>query len=400
MGLCPISVPSADTFDGENPLLFSAYRADALPVPVYDLTVDEYPEFFANGVLVHNSSLGESACYTAGVLLAKGKDGGYFVEHVEHGQWEPVQRNNVMRAIALKDRARYGPQYAPRICVEREGGSSGRDAWLGVVRALAGFHVEEITVTGSKDARAEPWSTQCAAGNVHLVEDGTWNVNAYIEEHCLFRPEVGKRLGKYKDQVDASSGAFNYLSGMREVQGPRVYAIGKRRNVALRILMVTLEELANTPITDDVCLLLHVTDPDVVPDQTPDQQPTHGISKLAGWHRLRFLALSPDVHQESWAEPVAPYDRPAEQLMLSQDDAKRMWGAVNRRREPHWNMIVVADDDADRRLSLAMGLADSFRYPRNLTLCRPDDEAGVYDGVDPPAKHVYQVVRASRQLVM
>lgn len=179
-------------------------------VPVYDLEVEGDHEFFANGILVHNSSREESACFTAGTLLAYD---GYriFIEDCVHGKWEPDERNAVMLATAIKDRTRYG-KHEPVIYVEAEGGSAGRDAWLGIVRTLMGFVVREDVVKGSKDTRAEPWATQLAAGNVFVVDNGEsegvgkagWDINGYIEEHCNFRPETGKRLGKWKDRVDAS----------------------------------------------------------------------------------------------------------------------------------------------------------------------------------------------------
>ena len=50
----------------------------------------------------------------------------------------------------------------------------------------------------------EPWEAQLEAGNVHLVR-GDWN-QAYIDEHCA-APN-----GKYKDQIDASAGAFMKLA--------------------------------------------------------------------------------------------------------------------------------------------------------------------------------------------
>lgn len=143
------------------------------------------------------ASTDNGGCYTAGVLLAKDREGNYYVEDLIHGQWEPHERNMKMRATALKDRHKYG-KHEPVIWVEAEGGSSGRDAWKGVVRALAGFVVKEDRVSGSKEVRAEPWSAQLAAGNVYLVENGLWPINTFVEEHCAFP------LGKTKDIVDCS----------------------------------------------------------------------------------------------------------------------------------------------------------------------------------------------------
>lgn len=134
-------------------------------------------------------------CNTAGVLLAMDSDGKVYIEHAEVGQWEPGERNQVMRAVALRDRYKYGPKYEPQIWVEAEGGSSGRDAWLGVVRHLHGFNVREQQVSrlGKKEVRAEPWSAQLAAGNVWVVDNdeqygygkADWDIQEYVREHCV-----------------------------------------------------------------------------------------------------------------------------------------------------------------------------------------------------------------------
>jgi predicted phage terminase large subunit-like protein len=72
------------------------------------------------------------------------------------------------------------------------------------VRNLAGFSVRLDRVTGSKVERAQPFAAQAEAGNVRIVR-GTWNQD-YLQELCAFP------LGVLKDQVDASSGAFNKLA--------------------------------------------------------------------------------------------------------------------------------------------------------------------------------------------
>lgn len=149
-----------------------------------------------------------AGCYTAGVLMAKDIQGNIYVEDCVHGQWEPKERNDKILATAIRDRARYGPKNDPEIWIEREGGSSGRDSFRDIARVLHGFKVREhqINRLGDKQVRAEPWSAQCAALNVYLVDNGEskglgvaeWDVNGYTEEHCLFP------LFKIKDRVDAS----------------------------------------------------------------------------------------------------------------------------------------------------------------------------------------------------
>jgi predicted phage terminase large subunit-like protein len=135
--------------------------------------------------------------------LAHAEDGRYYVEDVVRGQWSSWQRDQVMLQTAVSDRSRYGVMQ-PRIVVEREGGSSGKDSVWATAQLFDGFPISVELPTGSKEARAEPFAAQCEAGNVSLVR-GAWNAE-YVEELGLF-PK-----GPYADQVDASSGAYNRLA--------------------------------------------------------------------------------------------------------------------------------------------------------------------------------------------
>lgn len=137
--------------------------------------------------------------YTAGVLMGE-IDGRYYVLDVVHGQWPAHERNDVMRSTAVHDRARYG---AVRIRIEQPPGF-GVEATKGAIKALAGFPVKGVPVRGDKTERAEPWSAQVCAGNVHLVA-GDWN-QGFIDEHGAFP------RGKHDDRVDAGAGAFSELA--------------------------------------------------------------------------------------------------------------------------------------------------------------------------------------------
>lgn len=173
--------------------------------PYFNQRVKAAPFDCTRVLYIDRASTQDGGCYTAMVLLGRDKENNWYVEHVVHGQWEPTERNARIKAEALRCRNRYGPKHEPSIYVEAEGGSSGRDAWKALVKDLVGFKVYEDKVTGRKDVRAEPWSTQLSAGNVYIVDDSSWDVAGYVQEHCAFAPEgVGKRLGAYKDQVDAS----------------------------------------------------------------------------------------------------------------------------------------------------------------------------------------------------
>ncbi len=139
--------------------------------------------------------------YTVGVLMAKDTDGLFYVEDVVRGQWSAGQRNPIIKQTAQLDRQRYGHL---KTFLEREGGSGGKESGEISVRDLAGYAVETEQVTGTKEARAEPFANQCEAHNVKLLA-ADWN-KEYLDELTVF-PN-----GKHDDMVDASSGAFNKLA--------------------------------------------------------------------------------------------------------------------------------------------------------------------------------------------
>jgi predicted phage terminase large subunit-like protein len=139
-----------------------------------------------------------AGAYTAGVRMARSRDGRYFVEDMVRGQWEAAEREPQIRATAEADGR------IVTVWQEQEPGSGGKESAQATARNLVGFHVEWETVTGDKATRARPFATQCKAHNVYIVR-GSWNT-AYLNELAA-APN-----GPYMDQVDASSGAFNKLA--------------------------------------------------------------------------------------------------------------------------------------------------------------------------------------------
>lgn len=136
--------------------------------------------------------------YTCGVLLAKRQDGIIFIEDVIRGQWSAGEREAIIEQTAVLDRQNNG---RVSIVLEQEPGGSGKESAEASIRNLSGFIVKADRVTGNKIIRAEPFAAQAEAGNVKLVR-GAWN-STYLDELTSFP------YGKYSDQVDASSGAFN-----------------------------------------------------------------------------------------------------------------------------------------------------------------------------------------------
>jgi intein/homing endonuclease/phage terminase large subunit-like protein len=361
---------------------------------VYDLEVENAHEFFANGILVHNSTQ-DGGCATAMVLMARDYEGNYFVEHVVSGHWEPDRRNEEILAAAIRTRSRYGPKNEPAIWIEREGGASGRDAWKSIMRKLAGFAVYEHQPTGKKEVRAEPWACQVAAGNGWMVEDGTWDVASYVAEHTLF-PK-----GRLKDRVDASSGAFCILANQTQAGSLRIYRIGKRFPTAkVRVVVCDKDQLANLDVEDHHVLLLSIGDPTVVnAEELPP--PPNRFTKLLGFRRVSFADLEPKDYQNDWGAKVEPYGLPVSELAMNREHGKKIWSFLLKKYQPAPEVFVFQGEEGDKRsLSLAYAFCDSMQLRRDMILYKVGDVDNKHKDAIPPNEHVYSMVKATRDSVV
>ena len=150
---------------------------------------------------VDKAATDDGGAYTAMVLMHVMHDGSYVIEHVVRGQWGSLEREERLKYWATQDQANLKTSY--EVGVEQEPGSGGKESAESTIRNLAGFRVYADKVTGSKEVRAEPFAAQVQGGNVALIA-GSW-VLSLLDELESF-PN-----GKYRDQVDACSGAFNRL---------------------------------------------------------------------------------------------------------------------------------------------------------------------------------------------
>ncbi len=144
----------------------------------------------------------DDAAFTAGALIHMLKDNRFVIEHVVRGQWSALDREEKIKFWATRDAANSRPG-AYEVGVEQEPGSGGKESAESTIRNLRGFKCYADKVTGSKEIRAEPFAAQVQGGNVWMVA-GSYQ-NDLLDEMVSF-PN-----GKFKDQVDACSGAFNRL---------------------------------------------------------------------------------------------------------------------------------------------------------------------------------------------
>ncbi len=151
---------------------------------------------------------GGKGAFTVGLEMGWDRDKRWWVLDIQRGRWGTYEREKRIKQIAILD-----GQGIP-IAVEQEPGSGGKESAENTVRNLAGWAVSIDKPSGSdssKELRAEPFSVQVNGGNVYMKK-ADWNLD-YLTELSFFP------YSKFKDQVDASSGAFNQMAGRNRRAG-------------------------------------------------------------------------------------------------------------------------------------------------------------------------------------
>jgi predicted phage terminase large subunit-like protein len=144
--------------------------------------------------------------WSVSVLMARSKDGRYFVVNVTRDRLSAYRRDEKILATAGADARRWGSVLTRG---DQDPGSAGKDDAAAFRRLLERFWVETSTVSGDKETRARPLSSSAEGGNVYMVV-AEWN-RPYLDVLEAF-PK-----GKNDDDVDASSSAFNKLAGRDNV---------------------------------------------------------------------------------------------------------------------------------------------------------------------------------------
>lgn len=155
--------------------------------------------------------------YTVGVRMAEDYQGRFWVRNVIRVKRDSFRRERLIKRTAFKD------SQETIVGLEQEGGSGGKDSAAGTARRLRGFRVRLLSARGDKELRADEFSVCLNGGLLYLPEHmkdahGQWTGWAadYIDELKHFP------FSKFKDQTDASAGAYTVLtSGVRRVGGMR-----------------------------------------------------------------------------------------------------------------------------------------------------------------------------------
>jgi len=143
---------------------------------------------------------GNDPDWTAGAKMSVDAQGRYYLLDVVRERMTPQGVERLIANTAALD----GPEVP--IVIEEEPGSSGKALVSYYQRmVLPRYAVRGVRMTGDKTTRAAPFASQAEAGNVSLVR-GSWNA-AWLDEAEMFP------LGDHDDQLDASVGAWESLSG-------------------------------------------------------------------------------------------------------------------------------------------------------------------------------------------
>lgn len=140
---------------------------------------------------------GADPAYTVGLKMGRMPDGRFIVGDVFRLRAEGTGVRRMIRETAIAD----GPYC--EVGGPQDPGQAGKVQAQDMVAMLAGFVTKFIPETGDKITRAEPVAAQAEAGNIDVLE-GDWN-KTFFDEITTF---PGSR---FKDQVDALSGAFSRL---------------------------------------------------------------------------------------------------------------------------------------------------------------------------------------------
>lgn len=144
---------------------------------------------------------GVDPAFTAGVLMGKSKDGTFYIQDMTRIQGTAGKVDKLLKNTATQDDADF---HGVLGSIPQDPGSAGKDRAKYLIKHLAGHNYRKSPESGDKVTRAESMSAQAEAGNIKIVK-GDWN-KEFLDEITVFP------VGKFKDQVDAATRAFNILT--------------------------------------------------------------------------------------------------------------------------------------------------------------------------------------------
>lgn len=140
-----------------------------------------------------------AGAFTVGVKMLYGTTSGrFFIADLRRERLGGGAVRDLILSTAEED------GIATKVILPQDPGQAGKAQIDDMVAMLAGFNARAEIQSGSKEVRAEPFSAQMERGNVAVLKR-TWTRD--LLDELRFFPR-----GKFKDQVDAASSAFNALA--------------------------------------------------------------------------------------------------------------------------------------------------------------------------------------------
>ena len=149
----------------------------------------------------------DGGCFTVGFLMGRwrpagapkdGSEDDWWILDVVRVQFDSGAREKLIVQTAKRD----GKKVI--VGIEQEGGSGGKESATATVKRLAGYRTRAVPAVGSKEERADEWSSMVNQGCFKMKE-GPWN-NDLINELKFFP------FSQYKDQIDSGAGAYTILA--------------------------------------------------------------------------------------------------------------------------------------------------------------------------------------------
>ncbi len=185
---------------GQNPVPRGGGEFDPEQITIHDAPTSPMKEIVRYWDKAGTQGKG---CYTVGLKMGKDVNGRFWILDIVRGRWRSDIRNRITKNTAAVDGRKV------RIGIEQEGGSGGKESAENSVKELAGFLVIKDRPSGDKETRAEPFAIQVNNGNVSMIR-APWNTDFTGE--LRYWPN-----SKFKDQIDAASGAFSLLTRKKKM---------------------------------------------------------------------------------------------------------------------------------------------------------------------------------------
>lgn len=156
--------------------------------------------------------------WTVGVRMGRSPDGRYWIDDVRRWRKDPAINDQYCNATALSDTRRVTeameqePGAGGKIAIHHYRSTAFASTGLRAVPSSGKARGRTTTIAAgrktppAKIMAAGPLASHADAGMVHVVVDGSWEVDEFLSEAEIF-PD-----GDHDDQIDAASGAMNLLA--------------------------------------------------------------------------------------------------------------------------------------------------------------------------------------------